>query len=610
MTKTSGQSGIKGIRAAFADAKAAPAPTVAGDPSPYDKREGHGPGQWPGAPMEKLPPDCPVTPLGVNGHYSFYVDGLGQLLDFDGLDKKKLIKLFRLTPNYISWAWPRFSEPKGGKPSMINGVDVDDAIGCLEKAAAMRGLFDPAGRVRGRGAWTDSYGRLIWHNGDALWTVDGAKMKVARTGELDGIFYPRRPGITEPWREPVSIEESPARRIFQDLKSWNWERPELDPVLMLGGIGVMMLSGALPWRSHLALMGDWGTGKSALNGKEGLIKKLLGSILIDAANATEAGIRQHMGLDALPVSIDEFEASDDNRRAVAIIELARIACSGGRLLRGGQDHKGVEFQARNAFCCSGILMPPMKAQDRSRFGILNLGKLHVGDKGPPEVQSDDGRLLLRSLMDQWADQARAYGDWRSILRAADLDGRAQDTYGTLLSMAEMMLGQTALIEAGMPIDDAARMGELIRAATAEERGMQVDNWRECLEHLLDKPINAWKGGEKPTIGGTIEQLEAGKMEFGYARDRLAAAGCGIIEEPDPAIAAGQRRYLLAVPVRSPALAELFLGTRWSDGGWGGALRQARGAGVVRGDDKNVKINRRQVWCRIVDLKIYDESERR
>lgn len=569
---------------------------------PEGKREFQA-GQWPGAPVDKLPPGCPVTPLGVDGHNSYFVDSMGQLLSFDGLDKKRLIRLFRTMPNFLYWAFPRWSEPKKGKKSSINGLEVDDACQCLEKAAGERGLFDPAGRVRGRGAWSTSRG-LIWHSGARLWMIDKGRLVAAQPGEIDGVFYPSRPRVMEPWREPVPAEASPAHEIHKVLTSWSWARPKIDPVIALGALGTEILSGALPWRPHVAVMGGQGTGKSHL---QRLFKSLLGAVLIDAANATEAGIRQHMGLDALPVGIDEFEASDDNRRANAIIELARIASSGGRLLRGGADHKGVEFLARNAFLCSGILLPPMKVQDRSRFAILDLNKLDVGDAAPPVIDGDWGRMLLRALMDAWPDFERAYGDWRSVLRGSGLDGRAQDTYGTLFAIAELMLGQAAMAELGLPIDDAQRLGGMIAQATAEERGQQIDYWRACLEYMLSKSIDAWKGGEKPSIGDLLEDIEKGNAVLDHDRKRLAAAGVALQPKPDPKLPAGQLRWMLYVPITSPQLNQLFEGSRWKDGGWAGSLKQGRADGVVSEGTKVVKINRVNVRCLEVDLRAYDDA---
>jgi hypothetical protein len=611
------QRGLKGVRAAFADAAVKHVQAMdRPDPPPEAERDGVPPGAWDGHPTARLPPGCTVVPLGVQGKTSFFISSTEELLAVQTNEwgKKMLIQLFATTPNYVTWAWPRFSAPKAGKASVINGVEVDDACACLMRAAAVKGLFDPVGRVRGRGAWVDRLGRLIWHSGEALWTVDNGKLKRSQPGEVDGVFYPRRPEILTPWPEPVDPSDTPAHKIFACLKSWTWERPLIDPVIMLGAIGVMFLSGALPWRPHVAATGDAGVGKSQLNM---LLKGAMANVLIDAANTTEAGVRQHMGLDALPVAIDEFEGSEDNRRVNAILELARISASGGRMLRGGQDHKGVEFQARNAFFCSGINLPPMKAQDKSRFAVLNLGKLVIPiDKdgravAPPAIGEHDGRMILRALMDAWGDFHRAFADWRVTLRGSGLDSRAQDTYGTLFAIAELLLGGDALEDAGLDLTEPRALGEMIAIATAAERADRVDNWRACLEHLLTVPIEAWKGGEKPTVGAVIEQLEAvpPAIELKYARERVAAAGLGLIEESD-GVPHGKRRLVLAVPVTSPALARLFERTRWSGGGWSGALKQGRSEGdppIVRKDARIVKINRVPAHCVLVDLQAYDKA---
>lgn len=602
------QKGIKGVRAAFADATAKLAPAEGlHDPPPTEKRDGVLPGQWDGAPSAKLPPGCPVVPLGKSGKTSFFIDSSGEMIAVatNEWGKKMLLQLFACCPNYVTWAWPRWSDAKKGTP-VINGVDVDDACACLMKAAADKGLFDPVGRVRGRGAWSTYNGKLLWHAGEALFMVEGKKLMRAATGEYEGIFYTRRPGTMEPWPEPVPADDSPARKIFKALTSWSWERPVLDPLIVLGDLGVMLIGGALPWRPHIAFMGDAGTGKSTLNGKWGLIKTLLGDVLIDAANATEAGVRQHMGLDSLPVAIDEFEGSEDNRRVNGILDLARIAASGGRLLRGGQDHKGVEFIALNAFCCSGVNLPPMKNTDKSRFAILNLNKLKTDGAPPPKVEAVEGRMILRALMDAWSEFDTTLADWRRVLHHAGLDSRAQDTYGTLFAMAQLLLGFEEMEDLGLPVTDAERLGQMIAEATASERAERIENWRACLERLFGVPIEAWKGGEKPTIGLALENLEDRTWSMEAASERLTVAGVRVIEEPAPDLAAGKVRYLLCVPHNSPALERLFQGSRWAGGGWAGALRQGRDSGAIRKDDKVVRINRAPARCAVVDLMAYDK----
>jgi len=609
-----GKGGASAIRASFADAKqdAArqaehydPPAQVRGVGQPRrvtvrGKEEEIEAGEWLGWPHDRLPPDCPVAPLGVDGKAAYFVDTLGQLIGVSTSEwgKKILLQLFMMTPNYLEWAWPKFSQ-KGG----INGVEVDAACACLLKAAGQRGLFQPIDRVRGRGAWTDDYGRLIWHSGDRLYVVDDGGLQSSPPGEIDGLFYPTRPLTMEPWPEPVDHEETPAQQIFADLCTWAWGR-SLDPLIVLGGIGCMMVGGALPWRPHLFITGDKGVGKTEL---QRLVKRVLLSALHDCGNTTEAGVRQRLGLDTLPVYVDEMEASEDNRRVMAIVELARLASSGQRLFRGGADHKGIEFQARSTFFMSGIIPPPIKPQDKSRIVMVDLGKLKdVGE--PPRVAPEAGRMILRSLMDNWHDFDRAFADMRALLKRADFDGRQQDTYGSLLAVAELMLGRKALIASGYPIDDRDKLGAMVAEATVSERSETLENWRECLEHLLGSNIDAWRGGERPTVGGLIADFEAPQpeqaMTLAGARDRLATAGLGLQQEPiegEP----GKRKTLIAVPRKSPALGRLFANTQWQNGGWWTSLKQGIASGAVR-PPKIVKINRMAAHCLMIDLAAYDE----
>jgi hypothetical protein len=607
------QKGPKGVRAKFADATAelvrAAGPE---DPGPLFPRDGFDAGKWDGAPFDKLPPNCPVVPLGILGKLSFFLDTSGQIMSFDGMKPADMLRLFRLTPNFPYWAWPRWSAPKAEgdeKPKpRINGVEEKKAIQCLEKACAVRGLFDPRNRLRGRGAWTDRAGRLIWHSGDALWRVDGNKLVRSEPGEIDSIFYPRFAGIMSPWQAPVDPSDSPARTIFDMLQTWTWERPLLDPLIVLGGIGVMLIGGALHHRPHMAAMGDFGTGKSSL---QDLVKGILGDTLMRSENATEAGVRQNMGIDALPVALDEFEARDDNRRAIALVELARVAYSGGEVTRGGQDHQGVKFIARNTFFCSGINMPPMEASDRSRFAILNLGKIKVGKTAPPAIQEEWGRMLLRALMDGWNDLNVIRADWRATLAEAGLSGRGQDTYGTLFSIAQLLLGAADMEELGIPITEQNRLGAMIAEATAEERAEQLENWRGAFEHLVASPVDLMHGGVRMSIGDTIENMfaEHGQaFEEKLANDAARMAGCKLIAEADDTLPHGQMRWFLTVPPKGPFIARIFETTKWKQGGWFAALKQAPPDIVIRdrGNKQVHKINGATQRCLLIDLKAYDD----
>lgn len=603
----------RSIRASFADARQdiASKQEVA-DPAPREARDGIEAGLWDGAPFDRLPPQCPVVPLGVQGKLSFFIDALGQFLSFDGMKPADIIRLFRTTPNYVYWAWPRkkllsLDPDSGAQKFIVNGVEEKKAIMCLEKAAAARGPFDPSNKLRGRGAWRDEFGRLIWHSGESLWLVENGKLLQSAPGEVSGIFYFRSAAIMTPWPEPVPAAESPAREIFDLLKTWQWQRPQLDPVIVLGALGVMFLCGALKERPHVAIMGDFGTGKTALTN---LIQSVISDVLLRTENPTEAGVRQRMGIDALPVAIDEFEAGEDNSRVSKLVELSRIAYSGGTLLRGGSDHKGVEFTSRNAFFCSGINLPPMKPQDLSRFAILNTRKLTVRG-AEPKADKDWGRQILRSLMDAWPQFPAVHADWKNLLAEAGLTGRGTDTYGTLFAMAQLMLGAEDMNDIGLDITEPVRLGVTIAEATAEERSLQGANWQDCLEHLLGAPIEAIKGGSRPTIGAVTAELEkpyahAAGYDTSEAREKIAMAGCGLISEPDGELPAGRVRWLLAVPPKGPLLQKMFHATKWQAGVWFAALKQGPPEVVRAGArGKVVKINRAAERCLLVDLEAYD-----
>lgn len=608
---TKGTAGSKAVRAAFADAKSELAREGAVfDPPPQEKRlievagkaQEVAAGQWSGAPVDQLPPECPVIPLGREGKTSYFVDSEGQIKAVSASEwgKRAVNDLFARQPNYPEWAWPKWVAGRGDQPPHISGLAADVAEKCLIKAAADRGFFSPADRVRGRGAWTDDYGRLIWHAGDYLCLVEDGRLRVSKPGALGEHFYARQAVTIAPWPEPVPVDESPAQGLFRMLKSWNWERPEVDPLVVLGSLGVLMIGGALHVRPNVFVAGGFGVGKSAL---QDLVKSVLRNVLHDTANASEAGIRQRLALDTLPIAVDQMEAASDNRRAIGVMELARIAYSGGRFFRGGADHKGVEFIARSAFFMSGIVPPPMESEDKSRFAMLNLDKLgNVGE--PPVVSEEAGRKLLRSVMDGWSRWAQTLADMTAQLRQVGFSRRQADTYGTLLGMSLLMLGTAAFEDGGLPITEGDHFGEIMRKATIEERDVQVENWRACLEHLLGSVIDAWRGGEKPSVGSVLDQLESEDMSLSAARDRLGTAGLGLQEEEIEG-QFGKRRHLLAVPRSSPALGRLFAGTRWQDGGWWASLRQGASCGVVSDIGKVVKINRVPARCALVDLKRYD-----
>lgn len=629
------QGGAKGVRAQFKDAMAVLEEVKAlRDPDPNLARDGIKPGQWQGAPHDAMPPNCPVRVLGMKGDAVYVISAIGELHEVTRWDLPTLAKLFAPFANYLFWAWPAFGkakeDPETGDllPPKVERIQRDQAIMAIINEAGRKGLFDPQQNVRGRGGWradTSEHnpgGRFIWHSGKFLFSVDtkvdarnraiGWDLQAERPGEFDGMFYAQDADTLQPWREPIGVYDSPAHTILQDLKQWKWERPYIDPLLFLGWIGTGYLSGALDVRPILFTTGGAGTGKSTLHN---IMRALYGTALYSTANTTAAGIYQNIRQDSRPVAVDEFERKANSGKEGAIIELARQAYSGAKGYRGGANGDGTEFELRSPFVFSAILHPHLGVQDRTRMIILNLNPLSKSGAVPPVIKIEWGRMLLRQVMDGWHDfHNHILPKWRGILadKRLSFDARAIDTYGTVLACAELMVGEQGMIHAGLPAmpGDGAALDvdfliEMLEEATAAERAEQMPKWQEVVEKIMGAKLDAYKSGERLTVGAVIEALEnkdRTDMRIEDARERLALMGLGIRDAGDPA-----EGYCLAIPNTDDNLNRLFGDSEFNQGGWTQALKQAPEAIVPRCDKrlKTVKINRVAKTVTLVDLKGYD-----
>lgn len=618
MARRTTQKGIQAIRAHFLEAAAEEDRAGILDPDPNLPRNGIKAGKWAGFPFSDMPPECPVRVLGHDREITYCVSATGQLHAVERWDAKTISKLFAPYLNYAYWAWPAY-ESKGKAevdedgnplPPRVVRLQYGMCADALIQEGARRGLFDPQKYVRGRGGWMAGNGQFIWNSGEWLWmcTKEGGVNKLvrARPGEIDRAFYVRAPDIDRPWATPVPTEESPAQSILADLRSWSWERPYLDPVLYLGWIGCGWMGGALEVRPIVFTTGGAGVGKSTLHA---LTKALLGDTMIALVDTTAAGIYQHVGHDSRPVAVDELEAKKGSTKATSVIELARLAYSGGLMARGGANHEGTTFEARSAFMFSAILPPPMGVQDRTRMAMLNLKRLNRETmKSAPVVRAEDGPMLLRQIMDGWNEfRTRLLPNWRQVLHMAGFDARTMDTYGTLLAAAELLVGAETLEEMGLDLTDPQRLAEVLKMSFEAEKDEQVEKWLECIEHILSAPVDSHRGGRRLTVGALAGEYRRGTLDLEYVREDLALAGLGL--KPAGGRVPGTGPYL-CVPKTHQLLATIFRDTDFFDGGWWHALKQAPESIVLRGHSdavQTIKISGAAKNCLLIDLAAYDRA---
>ncbi|NRA88663.1 MAG: hypothetical protein HRU28_15035 [Rhizobiales bacterium] len=476
------------------------------------------------------------------------------------------------------------------------GWKVQATIDVLFSACAQKGIWNALNKVKGHGAWQDDGGNLIYHCGDKLWSLDGA----IETGEYQGFVYPTAPQISAPWDEEVNAENSPAHDLLKLFKTWNWARPELDPVLLVGWFASAILGGALDWRPMVFLTGDKASGKSTL---QKIAKHLFGDGILQTADTTPAGIYQQVGHGCLPIAIDELENEANNERTTGILKLARLASSGAVMLRGGANHKGTEFACYSCFLFSAILMPPLRAQDRSRMAILSLNTLPQGQK-PPAIKKvvfeTYGRKLKRRMIDKWPFFKDVLAHYQSEMVKNGHDGRSCDQFGTLIAAAHVLLSDK------MP---SRALTKKYMAMLSPDILLEISNTNsnsdDCLDYLLQSNIGKWRSGTDKSISALLEMYLDRNETQQYVvpddvKNGLAAVGMAISKSVE--LNGTKKIEFLSVAIRHKQTLDMFKDSDWTgksdtEGGWAQALSRLNGAWP----SKSVRVDGLVIKCVQVPL---------
>lgn len=549
-----------------------------------------------------MPPGLPIVPLGKNGLSHYYLDALNQLVELSARDhsRNNLSALFSPDNDVLELYWPRKKEIKkkdadGNETTeiVISGFSADKCADALFRAiAARRRVFDPGKSLRGVGCWRRDDGSLVWHCGDRV-LING---RVEQPGEIDGFVYPGAPAILPPAKSNEGDGKTAAHEIYKLLKTWNWERKDTDARLLLGWIAAAFVGGALAWRPMAWLTGDAAAGKSTVHH---LLALLFGpESIVQAANTTAAGIYQEVGYSSLPVAIDELEPEADDKRTSDVIGLARLASSGGVLLRGGKDHKGTQFQARSCFMFSSILIPPLTDAERSRMAILSLRPLPSDAKEPvldPKHFRLLGRLIQRRMMDQWHRLDETVSRFKDAVRKAGHGSRAANQFGTLLACSELLLFD------GLPSEEAQDewTQKLDAKHWSETRDIRSDA-DACLDWLLQGSPEAWKGGQRVSIFKLLHELWKDVGDASMNKEVLGQCGLAFVQVRKNGVSG----HYLAVHGNHRGLIEIFRPTRWAGkpgqmGGWVQSIRRLPGAI----SDHTARIGGKPDKCTLIPLEV-------
>jgi putative DNA primase/helicase len=419
-----------------------------------------------------MPPPRPVTwqdrapfrCLGFDrGTYFYLPRGTGQITELTAAmhDRKWLLPLAS-----ASWWEQEFPAAKG--------ADWHTAADALLRASHRAGVFRPE-RLRGRGCWPeegpDGERSILLHLGDRLLPGGGkAFVDPERYEGTERLIYERLPRLTGPSsKRALDLDEArELLALFQDLL-WH---DEASGSLLAGWTVLAPVCGALAWRPHVWVTGGAGAGKSVVLSK--LVRPSLGGMeRYYEGGTTEAGIRQELRADALPVLYDEAEKQDarSDSRVQSVLALARSASSmdGAHTAKGTVHGQAMSFQVRSMFCLASIGGGVRQEADKTRISLLQLKSR--GAISPEErrehweryrprldrVTKDTGRELISRTLGWLRDgRLRETLDVMRAQAAIQLgDQRSGDQYGTLFA------GAWVLMADGPPEAEEAR--ELIAA---------------------------------------------------------------------------------------------------------------------------------------------------
>ena len=377
--------------------------------------------------MDDLVPIQPFRCLGyLNGTYYYYSRGEQAVVSLTALGHQKN-SFYRLAP-HEHWV-EHFPAGKDGE--FLSDRITANLMATCQKA----GIFNIE-RIRGRGVWMNGTKPVI-HYGDRV-TI-GKKSYLPYLAPDKAVYELADPLGIKP-ATPLSDEEG---KQFSDLiKKLKWSTPD-QFMWFSGWLSCAMIGGALYWRPHIWITGPAQSGKSTLNN---IIKKILGqNCLYIQSVSTEAGIRQTLGADAIPVVMDEAEREDNysHHRIQSILTLARQAScnSDSKIVKGSPTGKALNYMIRSPFCLSSITAALLQTADKGRFSQLELSPKKLSGDEFKQWQADMEALLTTKYINRFHN--RIIKLLPVILHNAKVltmaiekktgDRRIGDQYGALLS---------------------------------------------------------------------------------------------------------------------------------------------------------------------------------
>lgn len=418
--------------------------------------------------------------------------------------------LILLAPE-INWLTAFPAEDSKGNAAR-NKWSLDNALDWLNRKSVEQGHYDSK-RIRKSGCWWDC-DKVVMHLGSHL-LVNGSKVDLQDFGTQ--FIYEARPSIGYKKTDFLTNEE--ALFIESTAKKIRWKNPQ-SSFLSLGWIVLAPICGLLEWRPHIWITGGTGTGKSTIVSE--FIKPLLGGMSITPnGSSTEAGIRQSLSGDALPVIIDEAEGNDASGRdkIQKLLELARASScdSSSVITRGSASGESMDFVIKSMFAFSAIQEGIKLAADRNRIVTMELktwshkdGGVDLKQKSWHELENclhsitpDLGMRLITRTISMLPIIQENILVFKTVLATKLGSQRLGDTYGTLMAGWYTLISDDSISE-----NQAIAVCDQIQWDNFTEESQGVEEADECLSNIMQTQIKYDISGksQNSTIGELIERM--------------------------------------------------------------------------------------------------------
>lgn len=518
----------------------------------------------------------PYTVLGWNAERNavwYRHHGTAQIATIKPSGQPELLKLAPLD----HW---RDRYPRTNKEGEITGIHWGTAASDLIEAANVAGVFQEA-EMRGRGVWLDA-GHVVWHLGDRL-EVDGERVPLAEHRSRK--HYRLMPAL-ELDTQAAPLTDEHGAVILQVLRDCGWVGAS-DHLHLAGFCVLSNVGGALPKRPGLQITSPFGSGKT--DTIDNVIVPLQGGIGLLSSGSTEAGVRQLLGIDTLPATIDESEAEDGKRRE-AQLRLVRYSYDGKPVIKGTPGGEAMTFCLRSSLALAGINSPIDNPADRSRIAVISRKNLPEADwaavaqRRAEAITAEIGQRLIRRTVSTLPALLANVATFAKVISSKITTGdagRTGDTWGALLAGAHHLVSTAALNEAAA-VAWLDSVGWDLSHTDADEQDRRAGaEGRQCLDHLLSHRVQ-WREAFDPDAGrpstGVLSVRElvsiARMQHFCAERDEAekALGRLGLRAMPDG----------LAVANKDPGIAPIFASTKWAKDAHKARLLELDGAARTSG----------------------------